>query len=540
MKGDTVKLVSVGTVTLATFVARAADGSTELVNPATGATITLTTKAEMKTLVRVKKAAVVPKVRVRSIPSWATAAASSTADVAVKPIALVTITKTKVDKWGYVNVASLSVSSLTFCGSPRSTYASIILNSLAIYLWRYVFHLVFSRYSRTETKTVAPKHVVPRLTAMPTVGSKVAVFWTPGDDVLRHATITKINAGGKTAKVAVPGTKGGAKVAFDWFSPDEYAGPAPGERAGPASLGETEAQALARVSAIPVGSPVIAWTPKATVYTAKPAQWFCGDIADVADPAAPYTDSATGASIFEANDAINGVVRVWQGDITHLAVDAIQNAANTGLKSGGGICGSIHKGAGPQLEEACFRYPELNSKSTFTAASAGAKTSGKNTVNSSSKSYGPMRCFEGDTRVTKGCVPRCLLTTFSFTSSSLFPTYSHMLGTGTHTLGGHTFTLTSLSLSLSLPVFTLTLTVCIDTTCTQRQCCIPSDPWVSSPTRCVPRIALHLIKPLVMVSRQSLSARSQRGSLGMMCERRRLWRWPRCVAGSKKERTRRS
>ena len=134
MKGDTVKLVSVGTVTLATFVARAADGSTELVNPATGATITLTTKAEMKTLVRVKKAAVVPKVRVRSIPSWAAAAASSTADVAVKPIALVTITKTKVDKWGYVNVASLSVSSLTFCDSPRSTYANIILNSLAIYL----------------------------------------------------------------------------------------------------------------------------------------------------------------------------------------------------------------------------------------------------------------------------------------------------------------------------------------------------------------------------------------------------------------------
>ena len=130
MKGDTVKLVSVGTVTLATFVARAADGSTELVNPATGATITLTTKAEMKTLVRVKKAAVVPKVRVRSIPSWAAAAASSTADVAVKPIALVTITKTKVDKWGYVNVASLSVSSLishTHTCSLSSYFLSLIL-----------------------------------------------------------------------------------------------------------------------------------------------------------------------------------------------------------------------------------------------------------------------------------------------------------------------------------------------------------------------------------------------------------------------------
>ena len=135
----------------------------------------------------------------------------------------------------------------------------------------------------------------------------------------------------------------------------------------------------------------------------------------MSDPAAPYTDVATGASVFAPSAAINGVVRVWQGDITHLKIDAIQNAANTGLKSGGGICGAVHKAAGAELEAACFRYPELNTKASFSGAAAGggaatAKTgtAAKNGAkHGASSAFGPTRCFEGDTRVTKGSVRCC-------------------------------------------------------------------------------------------------------------------------------------
>jgi O-acetyl-ADP-ribose deacetylase (regulator of RNase III) len=70
---------------------------------------------------------------------------------------------------------------------------------------------------------------------------------------------------------------------------------------------------------------------------------------------------------------INGqIIELVQGDITHQAVDAIVNAANSRLAGGAGVDGAIHRRGGPSImAETRQRYPNGCPTGSAVISSAG-------------------------------------------------------------------------------------------------------------------------------------------------------------------------
>ncbi|KDE02932.1 hypothetical protein MVLG_06556 [Microbotryum lychnidis-dioicae p1A1 Lamole] len=105
------------------------------------------------------------------------------------------------------------------------------------------------------------------------------------------------------------------------------------------------------------------------------------------------------------NATYNQIISMWQGDITHLKVDAIVNAANNSLLGGGGVDGSIHRAAGPNLLKEC--RPLKGCETGRTKITKGHRLPSKHVLHTVGPIYSRNARQESE-ELLRGCYKTCL------------------------------------------------------------------------------------------------------------------------------------
>jgi O-acetyl-ADP-ribose deacetylase (regulator of RNase III) len=87
--------------------------------------------------------------------------------------------------------------------------------------------------------------------------------------------------------------------------------------------------------------------------------------------------------------SLDGRIRIQQGDLTEMDVDAIVNAANNDLILGAGVAGAIHRKGGESIQRACDEIGSI--PVGYAAITGGGKLKARHVIHAASMGLGGVR-----------------------------------------------------------------------------------------------------------------------------------------------------